>query len=280
MLSELIKFWLAGTAIIAAQYLVYYLISRKNKIFNFKENLVSAIGFGFFLALGVLFINFLINQGFSSVISVLSFSAVISFFWFFINPLYVLIFSNSYKRSVFLESKYLNKNSNYKVIISSNSKYNAYATGLFPFSKIIILGSYLLENLNNKEVNNIIQHEIGHHKNKHLWKAFALSIFIQCLGFFLYIYAKSAILNMGFHEIISVILASTSIGVFTYYLPNRIMYYLEYEADVYAANQVGPENYIETLKKLDHITKGLLSKGNINHPKLSKRIEKINIQTQ
>lgn len=49
-------------------------------------------------------------------------------------------------------------------------------------------------------------------------------------------------------------------------------YFLEYDADLFAAKIVGQERYVSMLKNLDLATNGKLSQGNFVHPILNKRI--------
>ena len=56
------------------------------------------------------------------------------------------------------------------------------------------------------------------------------------------------------------------------------MYFLEYDADLFAARRVGKTQYISMLKNLDQYTEGRLTKGDFLHPKLEKRIR--NVETR
>ena len=65
-------------------------------------------------------------------------------------------------------------------------------------------------------------------------------------------------------------------GVLLWYIPGKIQYRFELEADKYSVENNGKENLINALKKLDTLSKGDVSKGGITHPKLSVRKKYIN----
>jgi Zn-dependent protease with chaperone function len=50
---------------------------------------------------------------------------------------------------------------------------------------------------------------------------------------------------------------------------------MEYEADTFAAKQVGKEAYISFLLRLDQLTEGMLSRKTTTHPILSDRIKNV-----
>ena len=52
----------------------------------------------------------------------------------------------------------------------------------------------------------------------------------------------------------------------------KCLYFLEYDADLFAAKIVGKERYVSMLKNLDLTTGGKLSQGDFVHPNLDKRI--------
>jgi hypothetical protein len=55
----------------------------------------------------------------------------------------------------------------------------------------------------------------------------------------------------------------------------KIMYFLEYDADRFAAKIVGKDAYTSMLKTLDGVTGGKLTKGDFLHPNLEKRIRNV-----
>ena len=78
-----------------------------------------------------------------------------------------------------------------------------------------------------------------------------------------------------FYEGVSVFFTGALFGFVVYYIPNKIMYFLEYDADSFSAKKYNRENIISALKSLDILSEGKLSEGNINHPNLEKRISNL-----
>jgi len=75
---------------------------------------------------------------------------------------------------------------NYKILFTNLISTNAYATGIIPFYKIIIIGDNLKEKLNKAQLKAIIYHEIGHHENKHMLKLYFINVVLQTLFCFMF----------------------------------------------------------------------------------------------
>ena len=69
-------------------------------------------------------------------------------------------------------------------------------------------------------------------------------------------------------------------GLLLWYVSGKVQYKLELQADSFAAFVVGKENIISSLKQLDKLSDGDVSKGGISYPTLKKRIENINKQVE
>lgn len=165
---------------------------------------------------------------------------------------------------------------NYRVKIIDKDLINAYATGIVPFSKTILVGKPLMEHLTKEELLSIQLHEAGHLEKNHLNKMFFTNILLSVL-FYLALVFRSQYLTTS-NELLNII----TIGIFglfygflLWYIPGKIQYRFELEADKYSAKNNGRENLINALKKLDILSKGDVSKGWLTHPKLSVRIKNV-----
>lgn len=212
------------------------------------------------------------------IIAFLFFVLVLPSYHFLIAPIWYLANNNMTEKSIKL-SNFLRIHgyTQYNVLIlKEKNLINAYATGILPFSTLILVGKDLEQKLKQIDVKSILFHEVGHHEKKHLIKLFAINSVLSVVSYFLF-YCRSII----FHHYegnfilqpISVFITGCLIGFLIMYTSGRFQKICEYEADLFAAKKVGVENYIRSLKSLDKITDGGVSKGGVTHPTLEKRIQ-------
>jgi STE24 endopeptidase len=80
-------------------------------------------------------------------------------------------------------------------------KENAFLAGLGK-TRRVVLGDNLMENMSVPEIESIIAHEVGHYKNRHIWKNLVIGTLEGVIAFF--------ILNLAMRSIFSQFLTSTS----------------------------------------------------------------------
>lgn len=124
-------------------------------------------------------------------------------------------------------------------------KENAFLAGLGK-TRRVVLGDNLMENMSVPEIESIIAHEVGHYKNRHIWKNLVIGTLEGLVAFF--------ILNLAMRSIFSQFLSSTSwnltlfpvfiimaggISVFLFSpFSNAISRYFEKNADRYALENI------------------------------------------
>lgn len=261
--------------IILIQGLIQYAFAKDKSSFEFKELIISALGAGLLMGVAISVGNYIYEYTGIELIFISISTLVVSFYWFAINPFQFLIRKKSYIRDPVLEAKLLSKSFQFKVLKTDVLKANAMAIGIIPFNKTIILANNLEDHLSEKEQMAIVYHEIGHHKKKHLWVLFFLNIIIQFVVYNILGYVHEYGKNSLFLELSLLAITGGLMGLAYYYIPGKIMYYLEYQADSYAAQIMGKEVTSSALIKLDELSGGKLTKGNINHPNLKKRLANI-----
>jgi Zn-dependent protease with chaperone function len=192
-------------------------------------------------------------------------------------PLIVFTRTLKYEKNVKLEQLlYEITSERVQIRLINSNLINAFATGVIPFTKLIMVGKPMVEKLTENELKCIILHELGHIKRKHILVLTILVILLQTCFFVFYDklfipwwsanyadlkwikWTGFVILNLAVFEII--------------WLYNKRM---EYSADSYAAVLAGKLEYANTLKKLDLITDGMLSRKTNTHPTLNQRIENV-----
>ncbi|QTE22379.1 M48 family metallopeptidase [Polaribacter cellanae] len=265
--------------ILGLQHIVLFLISKERKRSQLKEHLISVIGAAIFIGIPLSFLPLLMpkianNISYLIIIFILLSSIIVSY-WFVINPLKYVFRPNKFTRDNLLEEEIQREGCPFKIYFTNMVENNAFATGIIPFYKIIVIGNNLKEELSKEELKAVIYHEIGHHKNKHILKLFVVSVILQTFVFLLFFKINQIHFTHAFMEPIMVGINGAFIGFVFYYVPSKISYQFEYQADNYAANKYSKIATIGALKRLDEISNGVLTKGNATHPKLEKRLQSL-----
>lgn len=193
-------------------------------------------------------------------------------------PLIVLMRSKTYEINDDLEQRVNQEmNTKVKVRVINQNLINAFATGVLPFSKIILIGAPLFHKLTNDELKAIIAHEIGHTKKRHLLYLTLLMIVIQIT---LMLFYQHLLLPLIAQNGLGWIFKGAALGSL-FVLGNEIYGFFqkktEYSADKFAAEMVGKNNYANVLKKLDEVTGGKLQNKTTTHPTLTERLNHIEI---
>lgn len=191
-------------------------------------------------------------------------------------PLIVLIRTSKYEVDDELELL-VNKemNTTIKIRVINQNVVNAFATGVLPFTNIILIGAPLLKQFTSEELKAIIAHEIGHTIKRHMLYLTLLMILIQISLLLLHQYV---VLPLILLNKLNWIFKGVSFGIL-FVLGNEIFSFFqkktEYSADKFAAETVGINNYAEVLKKLNTVTGGQLQNKTATHPTLIERLEYI-----
>ncbi|MDY7396990.1 M48 family metalloprotease [Aureibaculum sp. 2210JD6-5] len=263
--------------ILFIQYFITYIFSKERDITIIKGNLLSIILASLFLG-GILYLSSVFIKNFDNgVLFYMLLSMSLYGYWFILNPLQKVLLSKKHKRNFLIEEDLKNEGLNFRIFFTDKISTNAMATGIVPFYKIIILAKDLKVNLDSSELKAIVYHEIGHHKRKHIFIMYVLNVIILSL----YLMGSTVMNEFDFpnkfFEGLSVFLGGALFVLIVYYIPNKIMYFLEYDADSFSAIKNDRKHMISALKSLDELSDGKLTKGNINHPNLEKRIKNLEL---
>jgi STE24 endopeptidase len=140
-----------------------------------------------------------------------------------------------------------------------STKANAYFTGFGKFRRIVLFDT-LIQRQSTQELVAILAHEIGHYKEKHIFRTLLVSIISTALTFFVFsLFMKNPEIFKAFHmENISIYASFVFFGIF--YSPISALFSLyslhlsrkhEFEADDYAKRKYGhPKELSTALKKL------------------------------
>ena len=204
--------------------------------------------------------------------------ALINSYYFLIVPLRALFQKKKYLKNEEIESFLRNEGYSYRIRIIKGKIENAFATGIFPFTKTILIGEPLSEKMTDNELKGVVFHEIGHLKLGHLYKMFFLNMVSSIILVFLYGFSIKIIESQHYRDTIMepvmVALVGLIYGVIAFILiPYFFQRRLEYQADAFAVRKVGAEQYVQTLEKLNEITENKMMKGSVTHPSLKNRIK-------
>lgn len=270
-------FYSGGAALVLiAQALLSVIIEKNNGSkssikTDFIAILVFAVVFGLIFTVGN---EFLRNHIDFKIVIIIFLGALISSYWFFVAPIFYLFRKGKYERGFEIEKQLQSEGYSYKVLFSDEISLNAYCTGGLPHLRLIIIANDLKSEMNDVELKTIIYHEIGHHERKHIIKLFGINIIMYTFYYLLFDFIFSFDLPW-YLELSGVAIGAAIGGLIFYYLPNKILYHLEYEADIFSAKHNQKQVVMNALIKFDEITNGQLTKGNVNHPNLKKRLENL-----
>lgn len=221
--------------------------------------------------------QYIIDNGFAPFIEHLfyvSLIALIPSYIFLVKPLLYLAFERNF---ISADSGVKLESGKYNVRIMRTRDVNAYAIGVLPWSKTILLSEILSTQLTKEELFSMQLHEEGHLVKNHLNKLFLVNLLV-CSVFYVLLTIRFSVFEFANNVvgIFSIGLLGCLYGLLVWYLPGKVQYYFELEADTYAARKNGKENLISALRKLDVLSNGEVSHGGITHPSLDIRINEIN----
>ncbi len=170
-------------------------------------------------------------------------------------------------------------------------KANAAFTGIGK-AKRVILGDTLLENFSDDEIMSVLAHELGHFKEKHIWKLSAVGTVFTFLGLFLVSQLYAYVIGVTAFESITSLAALPIITLFLIVfnfivgpVQNAISRRFERQADDYSVKLFRqPEITIRSLEKLaeqnlaDPAPHPAIEFLFYSHPSIPHRVERIREQ--
>ncbi len=159
----------------------------------------------------------------------------------------------------------------YPVYVSQKNILNAFASGVLPFSKIIVFGKPLLEKLDSTATNGILCHEVAHLKKHHLLKMLLVNLLWIYITFGGFLLLRPAVPNEYMVWFVGLYYGLMA-GGGSVMLLGRFQKKLELEADQWAAKIVGTEEMQHALLQLNEVTGNEMETWSWNYPQLSERI--------
>jgi len=197
-------------------------------------------------------------------------SAILPTYSFFIEPFMILKSAQGRVLSLSDLITSIAKEEDIKIIETNADVLNAYASGILPYSRTIIVGKKVRDTLSTPELQSIIYHELGHLKRNHLLKLYLINLLVIAIGALSFAFLRKFIVEsetpllwVGLHGAFSaaLLIAATSIAQRRF----------EYEADLYSAHRTKNAQIISALKKIDVISGGKVSGKSLNYPTLQER---------
>jgi hypothetical protein len=264
------------------KFVLVYLVSKyykeeyiDNVDFNLKVFFFEAIAYSFIFSGFGMINDFKSTNELYSILASVFLIALVPTYAFVISPLSFLFLNKKYTSDIHLNQLIVNEKLSYKIRVIDANVINAYATGVLPFTKTILIGKPLITSLSEVELKSIIYHEIGHLHKKHLSKLYFVSILVVVFSYFIFVLRSNFQFSNELLNIASIGLIGAIMGFLIWIIPGKIQYQFEYEADLFSCRKNGRKNLIDALEKLDTLSNGEVSKGGISHPTLSKRIQNL-----
>ena len=156
----------------------------------------------------------------------------------------------------------------YKVVETNKPRANAYATGILPFSKTIIVGKGIDEHLNEQEQRALIYHEIYHHKANHMLKFYLLSMVIYVIAGYIWVWYLR---KLPGNEYLHIGLFYGAVAGVYQIVQGLVQRRFEKQADLYSVQQMGSYAQISALRKLYALSGTPENQKAINYPTLAQR---------
>ena len=249
-----------------------------SKLFSVKDLVLESITFYIIFFCLFLIEKQLLHKNLHSIsfmiIGIINGSVLLSYD-FIIKPIFDFFSNTKFIQAPEYENWIYQKfNHKVKIRIVEKDIFNAYATGIIPFSKQILLGKTLVINMLDNEIKGILSHEFAHLKKNHLLIIYVLNV-IWCSIFFISLmYLIPVYKNLKYTELL-VFLHGGLLGginvIFIGYFRKRI----EKSADLLAAQMVGADTYISALQKLHRLKNNNKPKRSFYYPTLDQRIAHI-----
>ncbi len=278
--------FLFAFAQIVVELIMQVIATRTLKFFDFFSWKTMILDFLFrWLVLYVFYAIIYFVIGFQVVDM---FGNIIVFTSIFIGVVLVSIYGYALKPIIIFRDKKLSRSTNHektyqdilfgnKIYIHTKNFNNAYAIGILKFAKGVILSNELVEKMSPDELKGIIAHEVGHLKRNHIFKLYLAFVVAIAIGYFCSVYVfPITFAKLPIHEAFQhAIKGGIFYGVPIWIISSLTQRVLEYEADAYAGTLAGKEHIIAALNKLDEMSGGKVSQGNLAYPTLEQRIANI-----
>lgn len=179
---------------------------------------------------------------------------------YFIEPIILYSRRKTIDRYTFVED--------YKVVETNMPRANAYATGILPFSKTIIVGKGIDEHLTDQEQRALIYHEIYHHKANHMLKFYLLSMVIYVIAACVWSWYLR---KLPGNEYLHIALFYGGVAGVYQIVQGIVQRRFEKQADLYSVQQMGSYAQISALRKLYVLSGTPEGQKAINYPTLAQR---------
>ncbi len=281
MLREALFLTLIMFSIRIIQILIVIVInirSFKNKFVKPDPiNLIVEFSFIFCIIYFFVYFSNFINESerFAKILAGVLFITLLRSYSFIFEP-YILYLRNENKNNITLkELAEIEGMEGIKLIEIDSKVINAFAMGFFDWNKVVLITKGMFQNMSKTGIRNIIYHEIGHIREKHLLIAFLFNFISSTLLIVILSETNKFIDQLQYSHLFAGLINGSIVFLLFYVFPGLLQRILEYRADSYAARIVGRDSYVDSLVELNNITNKSLDKWTINYPNLSQRIANV-----
>lgn len=254
------------TLVLLLPIVTMILVSGKNIKRNLSELSLKSLAIGWLALFAMFMIAFSVLHHIkdnSLIVRLLLLILVVSVsptYSFIIEPIILYSRRKTIDRYTFVED--------YKVVETNMPRANAYATGILPFSKTIIVGKGIDEHLNEQEQRALIYHEIYHQKANHMLKFYLLSMVIYVIAGYIWVWYLR---KLPGNEYLHIGLFYGAVAGVYQIVQGLVQRRFEKQADLYSVQQMGSYAQISALRKLYALSGTPEGQKAINYPTLAQR---------
>lgn len=255
-----------ATLVLLLPIVITILFSGKNIKRNLSELSLKALAIGWLLLFVLFMMAFSLvhivkdNSLIINLLLLVIFVSVSPTYSFIIEPIILYSRRKNIDRYSFVDG--------YKVVETNKPRANAYATGILPFSKTIIVGKGIDEHLNEQEQRALIYHEIYHHKANHMLKFYLITMVIYVIAACVWSWYLR---KLPGNEYLHIALFYGGVAGVYQIVQGLVQRRFEKQADLYSVQQMGSYAQISALRKLYALSGTPEGQKAINYPTLAQR---------
>lgn len=255
-----------ATLVLLLPIVITILFSGKNIKRNLSELSLKALAIGWLLLFVLFMMAFSLvhivkdNSLIINLLLLVIFVSVSPTYSFIIEPIILYSRRKNIDRYSFVDG--------YKVVETNKPRANAYATGILPFSKTIIVGKGIDEHLNEQEQRALIYHEIYHHKANHMLKFYLITMVIYVIAACIWSWYLR---KLPGNEYLHIALFYGGVAGVYQIVQGLVQRRFEKQADLYSVRQMGSYAQISALRKLYALSGTPENQKAINYPTLAQR---------
>lgn len=161
-----------------------------------------------------------------------------------------------------------------KVVVAPGRMSNAFAIGFWPFGRWILVGEGLLDGMDDRQVQAVVAHELGHFANRDALRLIGVGLLAGAV--FASVIPLTAPLFSSERDFLGLLCIIVASPVLLAFVPGWYSRKVEFQADRFAARIVSdPEDLCSALHRLSQLQGDTADKNSLTHPSVVRRVQAI-----